>query len=156
MIVGVIGSGSIGPDLAYGFLSAVAKEPGSKVYLNDIKQEALDAGMDRIRGYMKKGVARGKLNPKLAKVMEEAMREVIAVAEKVPVKISEEDIKDWNGILFGLGPEGKTSMLQDVEAGRKTEVEMFAGKVIELGERYRVPTPVNHTLLKLIKVIEQT
>ena len=42
MIVGVIGSGSIGPDLAYGFLSAIAREPGSKVYLVDIKQEALD------------------------------------------------------------------------------------------------------------------
>jgi hypothetical protein len=40
MIVGVIGSGSIGPDLAYGFLTAVAQTPGAKVYLVDIKQEA--------------------------------------------------------------------------------------------------------------------
>ncbi|HHH11728.1 MAG TPA: 3-hydroxybutyryl-CoA dehydrogenase, partial [Sorangium sp.] len=45
MIIGVIGSGSIGPDLAYGFLSAVARKPGAKVYLVDIKQEALDAGV---------------------------------------------------------------------------------------------------------------
>ncbi len=59
MIVGVIGSGSIGPDLVYGFLSALAREPQSKVYLHDIKQEALDAGVERIRGYMKKGVSRG-------------------------------------------------------------------------------------------------
>ena len=29
MIVGVIGSGSIGPDLAYGFLTAVAQTPGA-------------------------------------------------------------------------------------------------------------------------------
>jgi 2-dehydropantoate 2-reductase len=45
-------------------------------------------------------------------------------------------------------------MLQDVEAGRKTEVEMFAGKVIELGRRYNVPTPVNERLYVLIKEIE--
>jgi 2-dehydropantoate 2-reductase len=88
-------------------------------------------------------------------LMEEAMREVIALAEKVPVSITEEDIKDWNSILFGLGPTGKTSMLQDVEAGRKTEVEMFAGKVMELGKTYGIPTPMNHTLFRLIKVIEQ-
>ena len=73
MIVGVIGSGSIGPDLAYGFVSALAKEPGSKVYLLDIKQEALDGGMARINGYVKKGVARGKLHPKLAKAIEGAL-----------------------------------------------------------------------------------
>lgn len=30
-------------------------------------------------------------------------------------------------------------MLQDIEAHRKTEVEMFAGKVIELGTRHNVP-----------------
>ncbi len=73
MIVGVIGSGSIGPDLAYGFVSALAKEPGSKVYLLDIKQEALDAGMARINGYVKKGVARGKLHPKVAKAIAGAL-----------------------------------------------------------------------------------
>ena len=45
-------------------------------------------------------------------------------------------------------------MLQDVEACRKTEVEMFAGKVIELGKRRRVPTPVNENLLERIREIE--
>ena len=57
MIVGVIGSGSIGPDLAYGFLTAVAREPGAKVYLVDIKQEGLDAGVARIRGSVLKDIA---------------------------------------------------------------------------------------------------
>jgi len=68
MIVGVIGSGSIGPDLAYGFISAIAGA-GGKVYLHDIKQEALDAGAQRIQGYVKKGLARGKLHPKVAKAI---------------------------------------------------------------------------------------
>jgi 2-dehydropantoate 2-reductase len=47
-------------------------------------------------------------------------------------------------------------MLQDVEAGRKTEVEMFAGKMMELGKSYGIRTPVNDILLRLLKVIEQT
>lgn len=45
-------------------------------------------------------------------------------------------------------------MLQDVDAARKTEVEVFAGKVVAMGEKYHVPTPVNRTLLHAIKAIE--
>jgi enoyl-CoA hydratase/3-hydroxyacyl-CoA dehydrogenase len=71
MIVGVIGSGSIGPDLAYGFISALGE--GGKVYLADIKQEALDAGVKRIKGYVSKGVSAGKLSPKAAKAAETAL-----------------------------------------------------------------------------------
>jgi enoyl-CoA hydratase/3-hydroxyacyl-CoA dehydrogenase len=70
MNIGVIGSGAIGPDLAYGFISALAKAKTGKVYLMDIKKDALDAGMARIRGYMGKGLARGKLHPKAAKAIE--------------------------------------------------------------------------------------
>jgi 2-dehydropantoate 2-reductase len=87
-------------------------------------------------------------------LMEAAMQEVIMLAEKERVPLSKEDIKEWEAVLFGLNPEGKTSMLQDVEAHRKTEVEMFAGKVIELGTRHNVPTPVNQKLFDMIKEIE--
>jgi len=87
-------------------------------------------------------------------LMESSMREVISLSEKVKVNLTEEDINRFNEILMGMNPEGKTSMLQDVEAGRKTEVEMFAGKVISLGKQYNVPTPVNQRLFDLIREIE--
>jgi enoyl-CoA hydratase/3-hydroxyacyl-CoA dehydrogenase len=73
MQVGVIGSGSIGPDLAYGFVSALARQPGAKVFLMDIKQEALEQGLSRIRGYVHKGVSRGKLSAKAAAAIEAAL-----------------------------------------------------------------------------------
>ena len=87
-------------------------------------------------------------------LMESAMWEVISLSEKAQVNLTEQDIKRFNEILPDLNPQGKTSMLQDVEAGRKTEVEMFAGKVIALGRQYNVPTPVNQRLFDLIKEIE--
>ena len=46
-------------------------------------------------------------------------------------------------------------MLQDIEAGRKTEVEFFAGKVVELGNSQGLPTPVNQTVLSIVHVLEQ-
>jgi 2-dehydropantoate 2-reductase len=57
-------------------------------------------------------------------------------------------------VLSNQSPDGKTSMLQDVEAGRKTEVEMFAGKVIELGKCLDIPTPVNEILFQTILALE--
>jgi 2-dehydropantoate 2-reductase len=87
-------------------------------------------------------------------IMESAMREVMVIAEHLDIRLTEKDIENWYAILSGISPDGKTSMLQDIEAGRKTEVEMFAGKVVELGEKYGIPTPVNQTLLRIIKVME--
>ncbi|HPL64508.1 MAG TPA: ketopantoate reductase family protein [Syntrophales bacterium] len=88
------------------------------------------------------------------KLMDSAMREVIMLARAAGARLTDEDIDNWYKVLDGLGPEGKTSMLQDVEAGRKTEVEMFAGKMVELGRKYRVPAPVNEKLLHAIREIE--
>ena len=83
------------------------------------------------------------------------MLEVITLAKAVGVNLSETDISDWNKVLFSLEPHGKTSMLQDIEAGRKTEVEIFGGKVVSLGQRYDLATPVNQTLLQIINVMER-
>ena len=83
------------------------------------------------------------------------MREVITLARAADVNLVEEDIDNWYAFLQTLHPEGRTSMLQDIEAGRKTEVDIFAGKMVELGKTYSIPTPVNETLLHAIKVIEE-
>ena len=83
------------------------------------------------------------------------MEEVIALAEAAGVNLSRRDIDEWNTFLNTLSPQGKTSMLQDVEAGRKTEVEIFGGKVVSLGEQYGIATPVNETVLRIIRVFEE-
>ncbi len=88
-------------------------------------------------------------------LMQWAMEEVISVASKEGVDLGPQDIHNWRQVLMGLGPEGKTSMLQDVEAGRKTEVEIFAGRVIELGDARGVPVPVNRVLYQIIRVAEE-
>ncbi len=88
-------------------------------------------------------------------IMESAMREVMTVAESAGVNLVEKDIQDWYTYLKTFDPAGKTSMLQDIEAGRETEVDIFAGKVIDLGKTYDIPTPVNEILYHAIKVLEQ-
>jgi len=93
-------------------------------------------------------------NEEARSFMIDAMKEVINISNAIGVNLDESAIDDFIVILNKLAPEKKTSMLQDVEAKRKTEVEMLAGKIIELGKKFGVPTPVNELLLKMIKAIE--
>ena len=84
-----------------------------------------------------------------------ASREVVRISEKAGISLDENDIKKYMTIIDTLAPEGKTSMLQDVEALRKTEVDIFAGAVMELGASHGVETPVNNILYKMIKTMEE-
>ena len=51
--------------------------------------------------------------------------------------------------------EGKTSMLQDILSGNKTEAEIFGGEIVRLGKLYGVDTPYNQVLYDLIKIKEK-
>ena len=84
-----------------------------------------------------------------------AALEVLALSAREGVALSAEDLERIFPIVATLAPDGKTSMLQDVEAGRKTEVEIFAGAVVELGRKHGVPTPVNEVLGKIIAAVER-
>jgi enoyl-CoA hydratase/3-hydroxyacyl-CoA dehydrogenase len=61
--LGVIGAGTIGPDIAYYLKSEI---DDLHLVLIDVRQEALDRAVERIHAYADKGVARGKLAPSRA------------------------------------------------------------------------------------------
>lgn len=57
---------------------------------------------------------------------------------------------------FGAGmPAARPSALQDLEAGRKTEIDVINGAVPRYGRRVGVATPVNDTLVALVRVRER-
>ena len=87
-------------------------------------------------------------------IMNDAMEEVIRLSQAMNINLDQSDLNRWYEVLDKLGPDKKTSMLQDVEAGRKTEVEMFAGTVCALGKKHGVATPANIMLYNMIKAYE--
>ena len=95
----------------------------------------------------KEGKARGTLIA--------AMREVMLLSEKEGILLTEEDLNYWLGVLDSLNPEGKPSMRQDLEAGRFSEVDLFSGTVMKLGEKHGIETPVNRMLYEKIKEMEE-
>lgn len=88
-------------------------------------------------------------------IFREAMMEVLAIAKASNVDLREEDINDFVTLMSNFSPNGRTSMLQDIEAKRRTEVDYFAGTVVEMGKSLDIPTPVNHVLYCIIKSLEQ-
>lgn len=85
----------------------------------------------------------------------ELMKEVIAIAHKAGIKNADKMLDSAMGVIHAMPPAAKSSMLQDVEARRKTEVDLFAGTVCERGRKYGVATPCNDVFLKLIEAIDQ-
>jgi 2-dehydropantoate 2-reductase len=77
-------------------------------------------------------------------------KEVQAVANKEGVVLDDALIEQNHKIVTSLG-EGKTSMAQDMEAGRLTENQWFCGTVIKLGKKHDIPTPVCQTLNDLVE-----
>jgi 2-dehydropantoate 2-reductase len=88
--------------------------------------------------------------------MDSAMEEVIKLSQKASVNLDKSDIEKWHKVLDSMPEDSGTSMYQDIKYGRETEVDIFAGTVCKLGKKYGVETPVNNTLLNIIKVIEKT
>ncbi len=115
----------------------------------------INVGINQASAVMRAPYGVFQSSPEAQSLSDTLMREVIALAEPLGVNLSQLDINGWKDVLKGLSPKGKTSMLQDIEAGRKTEVEVFAGKVVELGEKLGVQTPVNQACLSIIRVLEQ-
>jgi 2-dehydropantoate 2-reductase len=85
----------------------------------------------------------------------EAMMEAVALAQALNIGLTEEDVAAFEEVMLTFSPDSKTSMLQDVEANRKTEVDSFGGTAVALGQRLNVPTPVNHVLYHTIRGLEQ-
>lgn len=83
------------------------------------------------------------------------MKEVQAVAKAEGVRNTETMIDETVSHLYTMIPDGKTSMLQDVEAGRHTEINMFTGTMLELGLKHNIPTPYCKFLNEMFEIIHE-
>ena len=91
-------------------------------------------------------------HPDTSRVIREIMTETEAVAGKLgielPISIDQR--------MAGAEKVGahKTSMLQDLEAGRPMEIEAVVGAVVELGDRLGVPMPSTRAVYACVKMLD--
>src|ERR1700691_133878 len=93
-------------------------------------------------------------DPGVSSLIRTIMQEVEAVSSKLgmelPVSIDQR--------MAGAEKVGehRTSMLQDLEAGRPMELEALVGAVVELGERVGLPMPYTRTVYNCTKLLAQS
>lgn len=83
-----------------------------------------------------------------------AMREARAVANAEGIPLSEEDLAAMVNVIAELDPAGMPSMAQDRINRKRTEVELFAGTIIERAERHGILVPQNRWLYQRVREIE--
>lgn len=84
-----------------------------------------------------------------------AMREVMEIARKKGINITEEDIDRQNKVIPTIPYPNKPSTLQDLEGKKHTEIELFSGNVVKMGKELGVPTPISEMFYHGIRVHEE-
>ena len=81
------------------------------------------------------------------------MLEAKAIGERIGLPIDQQPT-DRHAVTLKLGAF-KTSMLQDVEAGKPVELDALVAAVREMGQLVAVPTPFTDALLGLARLQAQ-
>lgn len=85
-----------------------------------------------------------------------AVAEGIAIARAQGIVLATTDPRaPWVKAASGLPPEFRASMLQSLDKGALTEIDFINGAIVRAGIRIGIPTPVNATLVALIKGVER-
>ncbi len=115
----------------------------------------LNVGVNQVVSVYGQNFGSVKKPGKVRDLMIAAMTEVIPVAKQEGVALDEADIIYWLGVVDALSDVGKPSMRQDVEAKRPSEMALFSGTVVALGQKHGIKTPVNAMLYDNIMAIEK-
>ena len=102
------------------------------------------------------GLTNGEVyrNKALRGLIVKLVKEAVQVVEALGVELTTED-----PVRYALGTAKATgdnvnSMLQDLQAGKKTEIDAITGEVIRLAKQYGIETPSSEAVYALVKALE--
>lgn len=79
--------------------------------------------------------------------------ELEAIAHAKGIDLSKTEASSGRG--SAVPPSARYSTLQDLDAGRHTEIDMFSGALIRMGKELGIPTPYNEYTYHMIKALEE-
>jgi len=89
----------------------------------------------------------------LAEVRHQIIRECIQVGNAEGVTFAKDLEREIGEQIMSYS--NYSSMCQDIMRGKRTEIDFLNGKIVELGARHHISTPVNETMVHLIKFLEE-
>jgi len=94
----------------------------------------------------------GIVVPSLERVRSGVVEECLQVAGAEGVQFEKGLVGAVDREISGL--KNYSSMHQDLMKGRKTEIDFLNGKIVEFGRKRNIPTPINESLVSMIKFLE--
>jgi 2-dehydropantoate 2-reductase len=87
----------------------------------------------------------------LLALYEAALHETVAVGRADGVRLAPDSVERARAMMWSMPPYLMTSMATDLLRGNRLELPWFSGKVVELGVRHGIPTPVNGFIYAALK-----
>jgi len=98
-------------------------------------------------------MSRAMNDPIVYQTVDNLVKECLKVARANEINVGWEFYPHAMEYMGDAG-DHKPSMLMDIEANRRTEIDFMNGKFVEYGKRAGIDTPFNHTLWTLVKGLE--
>ena len=90
-------------------------------------------------------------DPDLFALLKDALHEAYAVARANRIAVPPALIQDVDRAYTMMSPDAKSSMLHDLERGRRLELPWLSGAVVRLGQELGVPTPTHRFIATVLK-----
>jgi len=91
-------------------------------------------------------------DPTASSLFRMCLEEAAAVAKAMGVQLSKTVIEDTLAYVKKHDPSSKSSMLVDIEHGRRTEIETLHGTLVRLAKKNRIPVPVNSLIYSAVRL----
>jgi len=142
--------GALGLFREAGFNVELDEEPWRAIWGKVI----VNAGINPVAALTRYSNAQTLASPFARKVVESLCREAVSVANASGLDFDPDE--EWAGLLevLRLTAGTKPSMLQDIEAGNRTEIEAISGEIMRRGAAAGLETPFTTTLYNLVKALE--
>lgn len=92
-----------------------------------------------------------RTDPELRALMEAALHESIAVARSRQIPLPHDTFDKAIKALDALPPHARSSMLEDLDRGRRIELPWLSGAVVRIGQEVGVPTPTHRLFVTLLR-----
>jgi len=90
-------------------------------------------------------------DPELFAMLKVAAKETMTVAQAKGIAVPQSSVADITAAYSVLPPEAKSSMLEDLERGRRLELAWLSGAVVRIGREVGVDTPTHRFINAVLK-----
>jgi 2-dehydropantoate 2-reductase len=93
---------------------------------------------------------------RMSEVMKQIIGEAVAVANAIQIPLEFDAVRRATWKVGETMHAAYSSTAQDIQRGKRTEIDYLNGHIVALGQQHGIATPVNQAIHALVKLLETT